>query len=508
MLTSKLQSSIFIVLSALFIFISCSPPKKKEVVLYETYCTKCHASPDIKSLPKDIWEYAVLPEMGARMGIDDIYHDPMNGLSIEDQEAILKTGIYPSKPTISMEDWELIKEHIVSLAPVYLPGMVHADTFNGLPQFEPRPISLENGEGSFISFLKYDGQRQKILTGDISGNLSQYDYLKNESSKLGQFGSGVVDYSEKENKAYATAIGQLDPSEISSGKIFAIEEDTTISIPEEFHRPVNTLVHDLNNDGVDELVVSEFGNLTGKLSLLIKSDNNMYEKQVLLYQPGTIRVLAKDMNKDGKDDLIALISQGDESITILYQEDNMEFRPEKVIRFSPIYGSSWFELVDYDGDGDDDIITVNGDNADYSYVHKPYHGMRIHINLGNNQFKEQYFYPLNGASRFVARDFDQDGDIDFCILSIFPDYKNNPDFSVVYLENKNTGEFTFVPYTFSESKYGRWFLMDAGDIDQDGDEDIILSAFSDGFSPVQEGLSKSWKEKDLDLMILENMLKN
>jgi len=67
-----------------------------------------------------------------------------------------------------------------------------------------------------------------------------------------------------------------------------------------------------------------------------------------------------------KKDLIALTSQGDETISILYQEDSLTFRSEKVIRFSPIYGISWFELIDYDSDGDDDIIL-----SSFTYVFTP-----------------------------------------------------------------------------------------------------------------------------------------
>jgi len=77
----------------------------------------------------------------------------------------------------------------------------------------------------------------------------------------------------------------------------------------------------------------------------------------------------------------------------------------------------------------------------------------------------------------------------------------------VYLENQNTATYNFKPYTFKEANTGRWFLMDAGDIDNDGDEDIILSSFTYVFSPVPKHLSKLWDEKNVDIMVLENTLK-
>src|SRR5690606_24741741 len=110
-------------------------------------------------------------------------------------------------------------------------------------------------------------------------------------------------------------------------------------------------VADLDKDGNEELVVSEFGDLTGELALFTNKDNTEYKKKVLLGQPGSNRVIAKDMDGDGREDLIVQSAQGDEGITIYYQQDGLKFRSEKVIRVSPLYGSSWFELVDYDGDG-------------------------------------------------------------------------------------------------------------------------------------------------------------
>ncbi len=498
------------IISLLFlVLISCSQDSsKKEVALFETQYARCHIAPSIDQLTKKLWVTKILPEMGARMGIKDSSYNPMKGLSFDEMKAIYQTGIYPLKPTISKKDWQLLKAYIISKAPDSLMTSGNSNRSNELVQFLPKPISLDSVKGTFITYLEYNKERRKLFVGDISGNLFQFDFDINKSKLLGQFGSAVVAYTKRADQDYVTAIGQLNPSEIPSGRIFTVQDSIVKPLQEILHRPVNTLVVDLFKNGKDELVISEFGNLTGKLSLLTKADSLNYQKTTLLNQPGTIRVMAKDMDQDGKDDLVALTSQGDESISILYQEDNQKFRSEKVIRFSPIYGTSWFEIIDYDGDGDFDIVTANGDNADKTYIPKPYHGLRIHINDGNNNFVEKYFYPMNGATRLLARDFDQDGDIDFGILSTFPDYDNNPNFTFVYLENSNTAEFGFIPYTFEDSNLGRWFLMDAGDVDEDGDEDIILSSFTYVFTPVPDELLKLWEEKNIDIMVLENKLIN
>ncbi|MDV7138835.1 VCBS repeat-containing protein [Maribacter sp. TH_r10] len=484
---------------------SCGQTKEeKGLALYETRCAVCHIAPSIQSLPKTVWEKSVLPDMGARMGIRNSGYSPYNGRPFKEQEAIMKSGIYTLPPMISNEDWQLLQEYIIRQAPDSLIMPKKGITNQALKGFTPRPITFDTLPGLMFTYLNYRKNIGKIELADMSGRLLNFDYKEGKVSFINHYKRPITSYFTSEDVSYATLVGKLDPSEIPSGSILIEKKGESFKIPKILHRPVHTAISDLNGNGKDELVVSEFGYLTGMLSLLKQNDSLAFEKQVLSRLPGVIRSVVKDMNGDGKKDIVALFSQGDENITIFYQEDDLKFKMDKVIRFSPIYGSSWFELLDYDNDGDDDIITVNGDNADLTYIPKPYHGMRIYINDGNNNFKEQYFYPMNGATRVVSRDFDKDGDIDFALLSTFPNYDNPKESSFVYLENKNSPTFIFEDATLEEANFARWLLIDAGDVDEDGDEDIILSSFSYSFTPVPSEKLKFWEEKGVDVLILEN----
>lgn len=497
----------FICLIALMLCAACTESKEeRQVILYKNYCASCHIAPDLDALPKHLWESKVLPEMASRMGIRDPENHPYINLPFAEQAEVIKTGIYPEQPIIKLEDWELLKEYILTMAPETMPKDSVGKNSQELKQFVAEPIILDSAKGSLITYLKYNDKNNSLTTGTVRGRLSQYDITNSSQVDIGRVRGPISDFTEKNGVSYTTAMGSLLPSEISSGQIIRKEGDKTASIGGLLHRPVHTLVHDLNKDGTDELIVSEFGDLKGTLCLLIEDQNRSYRKEVLLDQPGIIRVLAKDMNADGKEDLVTLTSQGDESVTIFYQKENFQFDVERAIRFSPVYGSSWFELVDYDGDGDYDIITVNGDNADETYVQKPYHGMRIHINDGNNTFEEKYFYPMNGATRVIAKDFDKDGDLDMGVLSTFPDYRNNPEYVFVYLENKDAANFEFQSFTHENINIGKWFLMDSGDVDNDGDDDIILSAFTYGFSTAPDAMTKKWNESTIDVLLLKNNL--
>jgi hypothetical protein len=93
---------------------------------------------------------------------------------------------------------------------------------------------------------------------------------------------------------------------------------------------------------------------------------------------------------------------------------------------------------------------TNGDNGDYPAVLKPHHGVRIYLNDGKNAFEEHYFFPLNGAFKALAEDFDLDGDLDIAVISMFPDFEGRPEEGFVYLENK--GEMQFNASTIDRVK--------------------------------------------------------
>ncbi len=478
------------VLACLF---ACKKDKEpKEVALYNNYCASCHIAPGIQELPKHIWETSVLPDMAARMDIAEMPDDPNDP----------RSGF---RPKITLSDWITLKNYIVSLAPDSLSSNSLPD-YSPLEGFNSHMLKIDQEVGAYFTFMQYRDQEAKLFLGDIYGALSTYDFPTRKMQKIYQGLTPITWYSRSAAMEYISEVGILDPSEQEKGSIITRKEKDTATFQTSLHRPVHHLVADLDTNGTEEVVISEFGNETGRLSLLEQKDTVTVEKKVLLNQPGCIRTITKDMNRDGKLDLVTLTSQGNESITILYQQDELQFKAEKVIEFSPVFGSSWFELIDYDMDGNDDIITVHGDNADKSYVHKPYHGMRIHLNDGNNNFIESYFYPLNGATRCLARDFDQDGDVDIALLSTFPNYEDAPQLSFVYLENKDSEAFTFESQILDNPNTGRWFLLDAGDVDQDGDLDIVLSSFTYTFTPVPKQLSQLWKEREVDLLLLENTL--
>jgi len=142
---------------------------------------------------------------------------------------------------------------------------------------------------------------------------------------------------------------------------------------------------------------------------------------------------------------------------------------------------------------------------------KNFHGVYIFLNDGKNNFTQKYFFPIHGCYKAIARDFDQDGDLDIATISYFPDFKSQPQEAFVYLENKGTNTthqetFQFTPYTIKEFNDGKWLTMDADNIDGDGDYDIVLGNFVPPIKSLQMQSLEGAKRKPA-FLLLENKTK-
>jgi hypothetical protein len=476
--------------------------QSKPARAFQTRCGSCHALPNLADLPKHIWKKTVLPEMAARLGIKQDGYNSMHGAGYDEQYAILKSGVYPSTPQMSEQEWKEIYDYILAQAP----DTIHVDLKRAkrskpLKQFSAQFIEMDEQKGGATMAMKYNANTQKLLIGDYFGNVYAWQYHQKPTIQQYLF-SPISSLTQLPNKLFALEMGGMYPSEMPLGKLWEINSGKRKTLIDKLHRPVDIKVADLNGDKLDDIVIAEFGYHTGKLSILKAQKGGKYEKKDIFKIPGILRVLVKDMNRDNQPDLILFATQAKEGMYILYNRGNFNFAIEQPIELPPHYGTSWGEMVDYDQDGDLDVVIANGDNADYSITLKNYHGIRLYSNNGKNEFEEAFFYPIHGATRVIAQDFDGDKDIDFAVTAFYPDFENNPKESFVYLENTHASQYQWKPYTLEQASQSRWIVMEAGDYDQDGDMDLMLGAFTTHLAATTQ--AKKWQSENVDLLFLEN----
>ncbi|MES1216091.1 MAG: VCBS repeat-containing protein [Bacteroidota bacterium] len=451
---------------------------KKGKALAAIYCKSCHMLPDPSSLDTKSWEQGVLPNMGPFLGI---FNNGFQQYPSSRNDRYLRKNFYPSQPLINPDQWQQIIAYYTSISPDSLQG-----------QFRNKPIKLnladfevkQPGSGypaPVVTFIKVDtvaSRHSLMLYDNTLQKLLWYDSHLLRSDSLPINNSPVVAADiHKENLVICT-IGEINPNNGKFGKLNLIEKNQpdSISLIDSLARPVSFQSADLNGDGRLDYLICEFGHLTGELAWYENTGNKVYTKHVLRGLPGAIATVINDYNHDGKPDIWALFSQGDEGIFLFTNKGNGLFEEKRILSFPPMQGSTYFELCDFNNDGYPDILYTCGDNADFSPVLKPYHGVYIFLNDGSNQFTQKYFFPIHGCFKALARDYDNDGDLDIAAISFFADYVNQPEEGFVFL--KNNGNFDFEPYSFPQSESGRWLTMDADDLDGDGKTDIVLGNFS------------------------------
>ncbi len=464
------------------------------------YCQQCHLFPDPALLTKELWEKGVLPRMAPRLGINtslSLYA----GLSYEEIQVLSQAEIFPNEKKITEKAWQKLVDYYLTHAPDSMPVSEKQVFADSLSFFRTEEIHFNEVTPPVTTLIHYDTKASRLWVGSRTGNIKILDNKQQLIDTL-QSESPLVDVVDKDTARYLLSVGLMDPSDKPMGTLVQLgNKQYNSKLLKDLHRPVHLAITDLNQDGVQDYVIANFGNYVGNLSWY---DGTDHKKHVLDPNPGCVKTEIHDFNQDGLPDIMALMAQGDERIIILYNKGKGSFQRKMVLRFPPVYGSSYFELADFNKDGKLDILYTNGDNADFSVALKNYHGVRIFENQGNDNFEERFFYPSYGTTMAKAADFDLDGDLDIAVIAFFANFVDTPQKSFLFLENVSDGKYSFRDYTTPEAEKGRWLTFDIGDIDEDGDQDIILGGYVFGPAHITRPLQEKWINSAPDILILRN----
>lgn len=486
----------------ILLLISCTQdPHQAGRKLAAQHCQGCHTLPNPQDLNKNTWQFEVLPLMAARLG-----HNSGKSAEIE---TLKEMHLLPESPLLTSEEWNQIKNYFITVSPAFAkPSQTIkkiTPQLSGFRVFDP----LLKSEPPFMSMVHVDSTRQQFFYGNSTQqtlNIYEMEKGKTQSIKLSGSPSHLI---AGENGDYVLTMGMVMPHNKKSGTLTFIPKNPAGEwlAPEiwinDLQRPVHASLGDLDGDGKDDMVIASFGNYQGELVWYSDVASPQRKKHVLKPLPGAIKSVLADFNDDGLTDILALMAQGDEGLFLFLNQGNGSFKEQILKRFPPTYGSTYFDWIDMDGDGLNDILYVNGDNGDYFPIVKNFHGIRLFRNKGNLEFEEVFFLEQHGAFKAKAVDFDRDGDLDIAAISYFPDYQDRPEESFVYYEN--TGNLEFEAFSFEQQPRSKWLTMESGDIDGDGDQDIMLGTALFMTQDAPAKLSNDWRRNAVLLLILENV---
>lgn len=257
---------------------------------------------------------------------------------------------------------------------------------------------------------------------------------------------------------------------------------------------------DVDNDGDLDLAYTGFFIRQSPTSgLYINQNGFLFEQQGVFEQVGFASLDWGDYDNDGDIDLAVMGKTGSGPyITKVYKNDSGTLTEDTGQTLVP-YANGQLQWVDYDNDGDLDLAvtgeslnSVQGNTDNY---------IRLYKNDPPGKLTEDtsQTLPQLQSSSFTWMDFDDDGDLDF-VASGWSDETSQV--RTIALVNNPTGTFT-VSSSLSDGLPGViGGALTAGDYDNDGDPDLIVTGF-DLSNPVLQVFKKftgSFDEEELEIL--------
>lgn len=472
----------------------------------EGFCGACHATPNPQSFPRKFWHEEVNRGFNLffQSGRSDLIMPPVSDVVDYFREqapdrlefvAALEAG-HPSP-------FRFRAEPIVPEGATEVPGVAYVTLRDIRSAGGPRLFSCDMATGVVESREVRPGVSNPLMLGRLPqpAHIEPVDFN----------GDGVEEF-------VVAALGSYQPGDHDRGQVCLLrpkwsggQQPAVEVLMGGLGRVADVRPADFDGDGDLDLVVGEFGFIkTGRVLLLenrgpaagTAGGTPEFVLHELDDRHGTIHVPVCDLNGDGRPDFVALISQDHETIVAFINQGGLKF--EKQTLFSggdPAFGSNGIELVDFDGDGDLDVLATNGDTLDSKFL-KPYHGLRWLENTGSFPWTPHEIGRMPGVSRALSGDFDGDGDLDVFAIAFFPGNLRKLDEapqleSAVVFENLGGDQFARHRLETGNLEH---MCLEVADLEGDGDLDAVIGhcASNPTDSPVGKPCLTIWRNLRID----------